>query len=684
MNGLNACETAVELLHRFKLWPVAIKPGGKAPIGESWGVTRPTERTLREMYRRFPAAGVGLLLGPVAGIIDIECDGPEGTDSLRKLLGGDPPMTLGWSSARGPHHLFRYDSRLDCYGKSIIKRPDLPGVEIRLGEQGKQLQSNCPPTPGSDGKPREWNGQWIVSDLPEAVFAFLDDHLPIGPIEGFKIVTPAGATAATAQEAYAAKALDDECSCVALAPDGEQNSTLNEAAFALGQLVGARALDRVAAESRLLAAAAGYAAKDGEAAARATIKSGLSAGEKLPRDLSHLDAPMNGHPSRGRGTPPGPPPWPPLRSAELPAVEPFPIDVLPPPAARLVREGAAAIGCPPDFLGVPALVIAAGAIGRSASLRLRPNYFASTMLFAACVGPPSDGKTPALEAAAAGVRRIDEALAAEYAADCERWEQLASQAALGSKKPKPPPRPKPRRIDVDDMTMEVLPLLLADNPRGLVMIRDELTEFLLGMNQYKAGGKGSDRSIALKLWSGKALKKDRVNHADRAPVRCPHPCISIVGGITPDMLREMADPRGRADGFLDRFLFAYPDPMPVADWTDQGIPDDVQDDWCAMVVRLWSRPLTMKDGRPVPHVVRFTRPGMDRWRKHYDAHAREMNAPGFPAPQRGAWGKFRELAGRLVLVLVLIGQASDPTANSDAVPEAGDLAVDAGRTTRFE
>jgi len=110
----------------------------------------------------------------------------------------------------------------------------------------------------------------------------------------------------------------------------------------------------------------------------------------------------------------------------------------------------------------------------------------------------------------------------------------------------------------------------------------------------------------------------------------------------------------------------------------------VQDDWCAMVVRLWSRPLTMKDGRPVPHVVRFTRPGMDRWRKHYDAHAREMNAPGFPAPQRGAWGKFRELAGRLLLVLVLIGQASDPTANSDAVPEAGDLAVDAGRTTRFE
>jgi len=151
---ITCLNTALKLL-RLGMWPVAIQPGGKAPIGNSWGSTRPTEQSLCETFQRCPEAGVGLLLGPEAGIIDIECDGPEGEESLRRLLGGEIILTLGWSSARGPHRLFRYDPRLARYGKSILKLPELPGLEIRIGGNGKQLQSNCPPTVGNDGKPRE-------------------------------------------------------------------------------------------------------------------------------------------------------------------------------------------------------------------------------------------------------------------------------------------------------------------------------------------------------------------------------------------------------------------------------------------------------------------------------------------------------------------------------------------------
>ena len=85
-------DTAIELRHRLNLWPVAIKPGEKAPIGESWGSTRPDERSIRETFKRFPKAGVGLVLGPEAGIIDIECDAPEGKASLVKLMGGGDPL----------------------------------------------------------------------------------------------------------------------------------------------------------------------------------------------------------------------------------------------------------------------------------------------------------------------------------------------------------------------------------------------------------------------------------------------------------------------------------------------------------------------------------------------------------------------------------------------------------------
>ena len=37
-----------------------------------------------------------------------------------------------------------------------------------------QFQSNVPPTPGTDGKPRKWNGIDTIAELPEAAYAMLD------------------------------------------------------------------------------------------------------------------------------------------------------------------------------------------------------------------------------------------------------------------------------------------------------------------------------------------------------------------------------------------------------------------------------------------------------------------------------------------------------------------------------
>ncbi|MDG3006081.1 DUF3987 domain-containing protein [Paludisphaera mucosa] len=368
--------------------------------------------------------------------------------------------------------------------------------------------------------------------------------------------------------------------------------------------------------------------------------------------------------------------WPPLRLGELPSVESFPVDVLPPPAADLVLEGASAIGCPIDFLGVPLLAVAAGAIGRSASLKLKDGYFVGACVFAAPVGPPSDGKTPALKAVSAPLRAIDEVLALEHSQAIERWkEEYERPGPDGKKQSKPPAPPRPRRIDVDDVTMEALPLILADNPRGLVMVRDELTALVMGLNQYK-GGKGNDRAAVLKIWSGDALKKDRVAHENHEPIRCPHPMMSIVGGLPPDMLGEIVDGKGRADGFIERFLFAYPDSLPVPEWSNAGVPEVVAEGWRQVVGRLWSRPMNYKDGRDVPHVAFFTPAAAAAWRRSYDAHSVEMNSSDFPPTLRGAWGKLRDYAGRLALILELLHHAADPTADESAVPDVGERTVE--------
>jgi hypothetical protein len=82
---------------------------------------------------------------------------------------------------------------------------------------------------------------------------------------------------------YGAAALRSEADRVRSARVGERNDTLNSAAYSLGQLVAASALDHASAVQALTGAAADAGLEAAEITC--TIESGLSAGLKQPRVL---------------------------------------------------------------------------------------------------------------------------------------------------------------------------------------------------------------------------------------------------------------------------------------------------------------------------------------------------------------------------------------------------------------
>ena len=51
-----------------------------------------------------------------------------------------------------------------------------------------------------------------------------------------------------------------------------------------------------------------------------------------------------------------------------------------------------------------------------------------------------------------------------------------------------------------------------------------------------------------------------------------------------------------------------------------------------------------------------------------NAHVDEMNDPAFDPLLRGAWRKFREYAGRFILVLACLDHAADLTVDADLLP----------------
>ena len=92
--------------------------------------------------------------------------------------------------------------------------------------------------------------------------------------------------------------------------------------------------------------------------------------------------------------------------------------------------------------------------------------------------------------------------------------------------------------------------MLADNPRGVLVFRDELTAWSRSMDQYK--GKGSDRQFWLSCWGGSDVIVDRKVNSESLLIQNPFVC--VLGSFTPEMISELLESEGRRDGTLERFL----------------------------------------------------------------------------------------------------------------------------------
>ncbi|MFI5456828.1 MAG: DUF3987 domain-containing protein [Isosphaerales bacterium] len=358
--------------------------------------------------------------------------------------------------------------------------------------------------------------------------------------------------------------------------------------------------------------------------------------------------------------------WGPIRFKTLPPAEPFPLDVLPGTARDLAEAAAESIACPIDFPAVAILAAASGIIGQSVSLLIKSGYFASASLYVALVGSPSSGKSPALRVALAPVWLIAQMLYDRWRTEMDAWESPEPDTK-GEK-------PILGRIASTDPTTEALGPILVKNPRGLTVAPDEMTKWVLSMDQYK-GGKGGDRPFYLSAWNGEPVYVDRAKHMTE-PIVVPHPFLTVVGGMTPDMLTALPEGRGRDDGFMARLLFSYPD-RPARHYSEQGIPDDVAAEWERVALALWHRDMRVVDGKPTPWVAKMTPDAARSWFAWCQAHYAEQEADDFPDSLEGPWGKLEAYAARLALILHLMTLASDPTRPADDLPELPKRTIEA-------
>jgi Protein of unknown function (DUF3987) len=337
---------------------------------------------------------------------------------------------------------------------------------------------------------------------------------------------------------------------------------------------------------------------------------------------------------------------------------PFPLEVLPRRLHHFVQTCAQALPCPPDFVAVPLLAALGATIGTTSVIEIKPGWRESTRIWVAVVAEPGSKKSPALDLVMRPLYAMQQALhqgylearahydraRLEYDRDLAEWKRGKRHALTVP--PEKPTEPSFGQIVSTDATLEALAVVLEQNPRGLLFVRDELTGWARSMDQYK-GNRGGDRQSWLSFWNGAQVVVNRKSRKGALLLNDPFVCVA--GCLPPDVLADLGDEQGREDGFVHRILFAYSDAQ-TPRWTEQNIPQDVQADYAKVVQAL--RQLTAPEDTPA-HVVHMTSEARAAFVEWVASHYQELAAGDLLPALRGPWAKLEGYCARFALILHL-------------------------------
>lgn len=270
----------------------------KHPVQADWPALATSDpEVIRETWKRWPWAGVGIATGQASGVVVLDVDGEAGERSLAELVAKLGPVPLGpiVRTARGRHLYFRAP-----LGARLANRVGFrPGLDLRA-DNGFVVAPPSVHEAGlvyaceADASPAERDlaaPEWLLAALGDSALhgdagrraathsnALSGSAPHSAPNQGqYQPSPPSRSHVGESRSAkWAQSGLDHECARVRVSSPGGRNDTLNRASFNIGTLVGGGRLDFEAARGALVEAAIVCGLSKSEATK--TIASGLRGG----------------------------------------------------------------------------------------------------------------------------------------------------------------------------------------------------------------------------------------------------------------------------------------------------------------------------------------------------------------------------------------------------------------------
>lgn len=281
-------------------------------------------------------------------------------------------------------------------------------------------------------------------------------------------------------------------------------------------------------------------------------------------------------------------------------------DMLPSQIGNWVADVCERIESPLEVGVVNALSLIGNLIGNRVAIKPKQNdynYLEYPNIWGMVIGSPSMKKTPVFAEISKSVNRIQANESKQYNEDMKQYNEDINIYTIRKKEfdkeiknskeddvikftMELPTRPRRVLHFTQDATIEAIARVIDENPKGLLILRDELSGFLKNLDSK---GKEEYRSFYLEGWSSGSKSIERVGSA---PLYIPKLTLGVLGNIQPSLIKQYvyeAVKGHKADGLLQRFqmlVFAESIEVKGIDRTPNKIARDSFDEIIKYILEL--------------------------------------------------------------------------------------------------
>ena len=326
-----------------------------------------------------------------------------------------------------------------------------------------------------------------------------------------------------------------------------------------------------------------------------------------------------------------------------------------------------------DFTSASFLTVFAAAMGNTWSVRFMTGWVSRPIIYMVLVGSPSCGKTPPLQQAVAPLLKLDGEYDMIYCKEMEtyrRWERMSAKQRERHSLPEEMKMPQRKCHVVVDSTVEALIGALRDNPRGVLIYKDEIDSLLSNFNRYN----GSDEGYFLSLFSGTPFKYSRKSNNEH--IFLANPYCSIIGTTQPGRLGEQFGGKRMMNGFSSRFLKVYPEIDKMPSWNDTAMPDGVLEEWGRIIRKVVTvTPSTDQEGKATSIELLFSQESKLRIIQWKDEVNNKVYAETDSDAVRALCGKLETYLVRFCLVIQIMHCICGESGMDKIEPGTAELAI---------